>query len=190
MKTLTTIKLIAACALAMGATASFAHGSEDHGKAGKPAVVKKEQKPWGIAGDAKAVTRTIEIRMSDDMRFTPDRIEVKQGETVRLVNRNVGKIMHEFVLGTKKDLDEHAALMRKFPQMEHDEPYMAHVQPGKTGEIIWTFNQAGEFDFACLIAGHYEAGMVGKVKVAAAASATSKAAASSAKGDGQHGHKH
>jgi len=42
---------------------------------------------------------------------------------------------------------------------------MAHVAPGKTGEIVWTFNRAGEFDFACLIPGHYDAGMVGKIKV-------------------------
>jgi uncharacterized cupredoxin-like copper-binding protein len=55
--------------------------------------------------------------------------------------------------------------MIKFPTMEHDEPYMAHVAPGKTGEIIWTFNRAGQFEFACLIAGHYQAGMVGKIMV-------------------------
>lgn len=91
--------------------------------------------------------------MSDSMRFTPDRIQVKQGETVRLSIRNEGQVMHEFVIGTKKELDEHAALMMKFPGMEHSEPYMAHVAPGKTGEIVWTFNRAGEFDFACLIAG-------------------------------------
>jgi uncharacterized cupredoxin-like copper-binding protein len=58
--------------------------------------------------------------------------------------------------------------------MEHDEPYMAHVGPGKTGEIVWTFNRAGDFDFACLIAGHYQAGMVGKVKVAAASIPTQR----------------
>ena len=68
---------------------------------------------------------------------------------------------------TKKELEEHAALMLKFPTMEHEEPYMAHVPVGKTGEIIWTFNRAGDFDFACLIAGHYQAGMVGKIMVAA-----------------------
>ena len=66
---------------------------------------------------------------------------------------------------TQADLDEHAALMVKFPGMEHDEPYMAHVAAGQTGEIVWTFNRAGEFDFACLIAGHYQAGMVGKIVV-------------------------
>ena len=103
--------------------------------------------------------------MTDKMRFTPDRIEVRQGETVRLVHRNGGQIMHEFVLGTKKDLDEHAELMKKFPGMEHDEPYMAHVGAGKSGEIVWNFNRPGEFDFACLIPGHYQAGMVGKVTV-------------------------
>ena len=73
------------------------------------------------------------------------------------------------VIGTKTDLQEHAALMLKFPNMEHEEPYMAHVAPGKTGEIIWKFNKAGDFDFACLVAGHYQAGMVGKIKVVASA---------------------
>jgi len=144
----------------------FAHSKDAHGKSAGP--VKKEQKPWGIAGDAKAAKRTVEVKMNDNMRFTPDRLEVRQGETVRFVIRNDGKLLHEYVLGTKKDLDEHAALMVKFPTMEHDEPYMAHVAPGKTGEIVWTFNRAGEFDFACLIAGHYQAGMVGKIKVVAA----------------------
>ena len=133
----------------------------------KDAVVKKEQKEWGIVGDAKGVKRTITLSMSDTMRFTPDKIEVKQGETVRISLKNTGKILHEMVIGTKKELEEHAALMVKFPTMEHDEPYMAHIPPGKTGEIIWTFNRVGEFDFACLIAGHYQAGMVGKIKVAA-----------------------
>jgi uncharacterized cupredoxin-like copper-binding protein len=75
------------------------------------------------------------------------------------------------VIGDKKTLDEHAALMVKFPGMEHDEPYMAHVAAGKQGSLLWNFNRPGEFDFACLIAGHYQAGMVGKIKVAAAGGA-------------------
>jgi uncharacterized cupredoxin-like copper-binding protein len=157
-----TIKsLVLAALLAIGGAAA-AHGEKAHAPAG---VVKKEQKPWGIAGDAKAAKRMIEIGMSDDMRFTPDRIEVRQGETVRFVVRNAGKVMHEFVIGTQQELEEHAALMVRFPTMEHDEPYMAHVPPGKTGEIVWTFNRAGEFDFACLIAGHFSAGMVGRIQV-------------------------
>ena len=117
--------------------------------------------------EAKAVKRTSEITMTDNMRFSPSVIEVKQGDTIKLVHLNKGKVMHEFVLGTKKELDEHAALMKKFPNMEDDEPFMAHVGPNHSGLIIWTFNQAGEFDFACLLPGHYEAGMVGKIRVAA-----------------------
>ena len=144
----------------------FAHGDEDHSKKSAAPVVK-EQKPWGIAGDAKAARRTIEITMSDTMRFSPDKIEVKQGETVKLVLKNQGKQLHELVIGTRKELDEHAALMVKFPTMEHSEPYMAHVSAGKAGEIVWNFNKPGEFDFACLIAGHYQAGMVGKITVTA-----------------------
>lgn len=161
-----TLKLAIGVAVAMASLSTSAHGDADHAKA-KSDAVRKEQKPWGIAGDANAVTRTIEIRMSDRMRFTPDVIDVREGETVRLVHRNGGKVLHEFVLGTKQELDAHAALMQKFPQMEHDEPYMAHVRAGRKGEMVWTFNRAGEFDFACLIPGHYQAGMVGKVRVAA-----------------------
>ena len=160
------VQTLVAAALVSVAGIAFAHGDEDHSKKAA-APVKKEQKEWGIAGDAKAAKRTIEVSMTDNMRFSPERIEVKQGETVRFVVKNSGKVMHEMVLGTKKELDEHAAMMAKFPGMEHDEPYMTHVGPGKTGEIVWTFNRPGDFDFACLIAGHYQAGMVGKIKVSA-----------------------
>lgn len=166
MQMITPWALAAVAALTLfPATQASAHTDAPHAKKAGP--VLKEQKAWGIAGDGKAAQRTVEFKMSDNMRFTPDRLEVKQGETVRIVIRNDGATLHEFVLGTKAELDEHAALMVKFPNMEHDEPYMAHVPPGKTGEIVWTFNRAGDFDFACLIAGHYQAGMVGKVKVIA-----------------------
>jgi uncharacterized cupredoxin-like copper-binding protein len=160
---LNTIKYIALCAALMPAIPAFSHQNADHSK--KSAPVKKEQTDWGIAGDAKAVKRTISIKMTDNMRFSPDKIEVKLGETVRFVVNNDGKMMHEFVIGTKKELDAHAVQMMKFPNMEHDEPYMAHVKPQGKGEIIWTFNKPGDFNFACLIAGHYQAGMVGKIKV-------------------------
>jgi uncharacterized cupredoxin-like copper-binding protein len=145
--------------------APWAHAHEQKAHTAKAAPEKKEQKPWGIAGDIKGVKRTIHVAMTDDMRFSPDSIEVKQGEVVKFVVKNQGKMLHEFVIGTKKELDEHAALMLKFPNMEHDEPYMTHVNPGETGQVVWHFNRAGEFDFACLIAGHYQAGMVGKIKV-------------------------
>jgi uncharacterized cupredoxin-like copper-binding protein len=74
------------------------------------------------------------------------------------------------VIGDKKTLDEHAALMARFPTMEHDEPYMAHVPSGKKETLVWTFNRPGAFHFACLVNGHYQAGMVGKINVASAGS--------------------
>ncbi len=157
---------------------AFAHGDEVHGNAAH--AVKKEQKDWGIAGDAKKARRTVQIRMLDTMRFSPDKITVKQGETIKFVIKNTGVMLHEFVIGTPKENAEHAALMVKFPNMEHSEPYMAHVPPGKTAQIIWTFNQPGEFEFACLIAGHYQAGMRGSIKVAASGKSAVAAAAPSA----------
>ncbi len=158
-----TIKFIAASALWISASASFGHEKSRHALPHAPVV--KEQKAWGIAGDAQAVVRTITIRMTDDMRFTPRHIEVREGETVRLRAENKGQVLHEIVIGTKPELEAHAALMAKHPGMEHDEPYMAHVAAGKQGDIVWQFNRAGQYDFACLIAGHYQAGMTGTITV-------------------------
>lgn len=124
-----------------------------------------EQRAFGIAGDPKRATRTIEIDMRDTMRFVPAQIDVKRGETVRFVVRNSGAVLHELVLGGMTDLEHHAALMKKFPGMEHDAPYMVHVDPGKQGEFVWQFNRAGEFNYGCLIPGHFEAGMIGRIRV-------------------------
>ena len=157
------IKVIAACAMLASAALTFAHEAAPHHATAKPA--RSEQTAWGIAGNAKSVDRTITLRMDDNMRFTPSAIEVREGETVRLRVENRGQVMHEIVLGTQDKLQEHAAMMVKFPGMEHDEPYMAHVAAGQQGDIVWQFNRPGNFDFACLIAGHYQAGMTGTITV-------------------------
>ena len=139
------------------------HGS--HGAHGAATPVRREQRPWGIAGESRSVRRTVEVAMGDDMRFRPGSLRVQLGETLRIRVHNEGRLMHEFVIGDKTELDAHAKLMEKHPGMEHDEPYMTHVEPGKTGEIVWLFNRAGQFHFACLIAGHYSAGMIGPLTV-------------------------
>jgi uncharacterized cupredoxin-like copper-binding protein len=111
------------------------------------------------------ISRTIDVEMSDAMRFSPADIKVKRGETIKFVLKNKGKVKHEMVLGSIDELKEHAALMQKFPEMEHADPNMVSVDPGQTGELVWQFTKAGTFDFACLQPGHFEAGMVGKVAV-------------------------
>ena len=121
----------------------------------------------GRAGNPEKVTRSISIDMADSMRFTPSTIAARQGETIRFIVKNSGKIPHEMVLGTEKELMEHYEAMKKYPEMEHADDNMVTVQPGKTGEIIWQFTKAGTVSFACLLPGHYEAGMKGAVKVKA-----------------------
>jgi uncharacterized cupredoxin-like copper-binding protein len=145
-------------------TAAQAHG-ERHGAHPSQGPVVKEQKSWGIAAEPAAARRTVEIRMSDDMRFTPRHLDVREGETLRLRAVNRGQVMHEIVIGTREELQAHAEMMKKHPDMEHDEPYMAHVAPGQRGDIVWTFNRPGDFEFACLIPGHFEAGMRGTIRV-------------------------
>jgi uncharacterized cupredoxin-like copper-binding protein len=158
-----TFAALAAMAVGSGA---IAHGNEDHAaKPRKYEAAKVENTPFGREGDPSKATRTIRLDMADTMRFTPADISVRRGETVKLVAVNKGKVLHELVLGTPEELRKHAELMKKFPGMEHEEPHMAHVKPGKSGEIVWQFTQPGEFQFACLIPGHFEAGMVGKVTV-------------------------
>lgn len=151
-------------AFAMSGTV-VAHEKAPHGKKVEKRAISTEEKAFGREGDLRKVTRTVKIDMSDAMRFTPAELAVKQGETVRFEVRNSGKTMHEMVLGTMQELKEHAELMKKHPGMEHDEPYMAHVAPGKTERIVWQFTKPGEFYYGCLIPGHFEAGMIGKVTV-------------------------
>jgi uncharacterized cupredoxin-like copper-binding protein len=131
----------------------------------KAGPVVKEQKPWGIAADPKEANRSIQIRMSDNMRFTPSHLDVREGETLRLRAVNRGKLLHEIVIGTPEELRAHAEMMKKHPGMEHDEPYMAHVPAGQRSDITWTFNRAGDFEFACLLPGHFDAGMRGTIRV-------------------------
>jgi uncharacterized cupredoxin-like copper-binding protein len=132
----------------------------------QPAFSQGHEKAFGRQGDPKKVSRTIDLDMSDAMRFSPADLAVKQGETVRFRLKNSGKVMHEMVLGTMQELKEHAEMMKQHPGMHHAEPSMVHVGPGKTGTLVWQFTKAGEFHYACLVPGHFEAGMVGSIKVA------------------------
>lgn len=156
--------LLAGAFLSSVATLSWAHEEMPKSAHNAHSAVK-EQKTWGIGGDAKAATRTVTMTMDDNMRFSPSKLSFKQGETVRFVIQNKGKLLHEMVIGTRQELDAHAAMMVKFPKMAHDEPYMAHVSAGQSGDLVWTFNRPGDFEFACLIAGHYQAGMAGTISV-------------------------
>ena len=155
-----TQQLVALAALALSGAAvangnhAGGHGHDNEESAiGKPGVVAK-------------VGRTVTVEMSDTMRYTPADIQVKQGETVRFVVKNLGKVKHEMSLGTEKELLEHLEQMKKFPDMEHDEPSKVSLAPGKQGEIVWQFTKAGAVNFACLMPGHFEAGMKGAIKVA------------------------
>jgi uncharacterized cupredoxin-like copper-binding protein len=147
-----------AIALVLGA---FTHFAAAQGHAGHDT----HEKAFGRKGDPKKVSRTIELDMSDAMRFAPAQVVVKQGETLRFRLKNSGKVMHEMVLGTMQDLKEHADMMKQHPGMKHGDVHMVHVAPGKAQTLVWQFTNAGEFHYACLVPGHFEAGMVGRVRV-------------------------
>lgn len=157
---------IMALAFAVGTTASsaFAHDDVSHEQE-ESVATNVEQKAFGHAGNPKVATRTVTISMSDSMQFSPAVLTIKKGETVQFVVKNDGKALHELVLGTEQELAQHAELMRRFPNMQHDEPHMVHVRPGRSEGLVWTFNRPGEFQFACLLPGHFEAGMLGRVVV-------------------------
>lgn len=129
---------IATLAAAIGAwlaISALAHGDE-HSNDAAERQREDHTAALGKPGDSHKVSRTIEIDMSDAMRFSPANVTVKHGETIRFVVRNTGKVKHEMVLGTLNELKAHAKLMGKFPNMEHADPNMVSVDPGKTGELI------------------------------------------------------
>jgi uncharacterized cupredoxin-like copper-binding protein len=156
----TATALLAVATLAIGAGPSgSARAHEDHGhfSAGEP-------------GDPKKPARTVRVVMYDDgsekdMRFEPALITVRKGEQIRFLLENGGTESHEFMLATVAENRKHGELMKKFPDMEHDDPNAKRVAVSQHGELTWKFTKAGEFEFACLIPGHYEAGMHGKIIV-------------------------
>lgn len=163
IKALSTIAM--SFATTFSASAAYAHSGAAHEKTEANLPVSAEEYTFGRQGNPKKVTRTIAIDMADTMRFGPGNLVVKEGETIKFVVTNKGKMMHEMVIGTMTTLKEHGDLMKKHAGMEHDEPYMSHVSPGKKEEMVWEFTKAGEYYFACLIPGHFEAGMIGKISV-------------------------
>ena len=126
--------------------------------------------PVGRPGKAAEVERSVTIRMLEtpdgEMLFEPSSIHVRAGVTVTLVLKNDGEADHEFILAGREELEAHKAMMQEFPDMRHEDANSLRLAPGTSGEIIWTFGRSGQVEFACLIPGHYEAGMHGKVSVA------------------------
>ncbi|WP_310615087.1 plastocyanin/azurin family copper-binding protein [Limnohabitans sp.] len=143
--------------------------------------------PVAAAGDSEnasanvpASVREVAIEMQDNMRFSPEHLQVKQGETIRFTLKNLGKVRHEWVIGSAKELQEHAAQMKKMKIDTHNQAHKntdshehAHggdaqalsLAAGEQGTLTWTFNQAGDVAMACFELGHYEAGMRGVIHV-------------------------
>ena len=149
--------ILTALSVVITTSTVFAAGNHAGGHADSDAI--------GKPGKATNAKRTVKVEMLDTMRFNPQSITVKQGETIKFIIKNSGKVKHEMVLGTEKELKEHAEVMKKNPEMEHDDANQITVQPGKSGEIIWQFTKMGKVNFACLQPGHYDAGMAGTITV-------------------------
>lgn len=142
--------------IALGAPGAPGHShSHDSFSAGEP-------------GNPKRPARVVVVTMKEGdgkMMFVPARLEIKRGEQVRFILQNVGELEHEFILATTKENEKHAEDMKKFPEMEHDDPNAKRVKPKEKKEILWRFTKRGTFEYGCLIPGHREAGMTGIVVV-------------------------
>ena len=147
-------------ALMLAAGAALA-GAGHHGGLGADFKFGSPAKP------AEA-TRTVKVELTDDMKIRHDPLTIKQGETINFVVTNAGKVKHEFSIGDVAAQRAHAAMMKKMPDMHHDnDPPTVTVMPGETKELAWTFDKPAQGDivFACHVAGHYDAGMLSRVKV-------------------------
>ena len=153
--------MLVALAASLAAGAAAGHDTEHSMAAHAPASLPA----FGRAADATKATRGITIDMSDRLRFTPAEVSVRKGEMVRFAVSNSGKLEHEFVLGTLPELKEHARIMQQHAGMAHDAPHMARVPPGKARSLTWQFTESGEFYYGCLVPGHFEAGMLGRIVV-------------------------
>ena len=139
----------------------------------------------GEKGESFEVDRVIEIKMYDNY-FEPNEINIKKGETIKFLIKNFGSLVHEFNIATKKMHLSHQTEMLKMMEKEillgdkidyekmkelaKTDHSMAHshsnsllLEPNKSGEIIWKFNNATKLEGACNVPGHYESDMIVKI---------------------------
>lgn len=137
-----------------------AHGDHEHGR-----EIFAAGEPGDPARPAKAVAVTLEEKPDGTMVISPARLDVALGDQVRFEVKNAGRVTHEFMLDSIAQNARHKLAMQKNPEMEHDDPNGKTLDPGSSTQILWRFSKPGSFEFACLIPGHYEAGMHGIVTV-------------------------
>jgi uncharacterized cupredoxin-like copper-binding protein len=149
---------VAAALLVMSAAPAFSTGDHTAG-----------HYTFGEPGKAVEATHTVNVALFDEMEIAHDLKQVEKGETIRFVVTNKGQSLHEFSLGDTASQRAHAAMMKKMPDMKHEnDPAAVTLAPGETKEVIWKFSKPirGQLEFACQIPGHYDAGMTSKVAFA------------------------
>lgn len=122
----------------------------------------------GEPGDAQTSTRIASVTVRDadgTLVFEPALVKVQLDEQVRFVVTNAGQLDHEFFLGSADEILEHKDMMKNMPDMEQNDANVIRLRPGQTKELVWHFTKRGNFEYACLLPGHLEAGMLGKVTV-------------------------
>ena len=153
-----TIAVVGAAVLATW----IAHGQQAINGNGSTSQVSG---PLIARGYTEAPSGTVMIANDPNGGSVLTELRIKEGQTVKLRFVNQGEMDHEFVMDEEHAILEHKRVMEKHPDMEHDDPNAIRIAPGARGEIIWTFTNPGTFSFACLMPGHYEAGMHGPLEV-------------------------
>jgi uncharacterized cupredoxin-like copper-binding protein len=146
-----------------GAFFAASHWSQNPGD-GHDHAHSHDSSPVAATADAAAI-RNVVIEVNDNMRFDPGTWQAQQGEVLRLIVVNTGKVKHELVVGQARELAEHAKSMRQSKGEHHHHDNAVSVEPGQSAILMFTFDKAGEWGMACFEPGHYEAGMKGLVQV-------------------------
>ena len=122
---------------------------------------------FGSPAKAAAVTKTIHVRATDQMRLIFDSEDIRVGDVVAFVVTNTGAIPHEFGVADEAGQREHAQEMMRMPTMAHVDPNVISLKPGETRTLVWSFKNLGQRQlvFACNVPGHYSAGMFVRVTV-------------------------
>jgi uncharacterized cupredoxin-like copper-binding protein len=115
----------------------------------------------GVANAEPTVVIDVSLK---NLRFTPNRMEVAAGQTVRINVTNMDGTEHDMLVDGLR-IEKVGAATGGHHAGATADMLVVHTMANENGSITFRTEQKGTYHFYCTLPGHKDAGMVGEMTV-------------------------